>query len=126
MFLIRRYAVDADSAKPLLEWLKPYENFTCRHVGNWRDLEKLKLNKSLIVKSGGRYGQDLVAKKVMLIREELHYFYQVLQMMTEYGIEYENINSSRYAKGLLKHVKTHELDALINKLIHGAYIGSLL
>nr|WP_252728507.1 tRNA isopentenyl-2-thiomethyl-A-37 hydroxylase MiaE [Alteromonas sp. C1M14] len=122
MFLIRRYAVDADSAKALLEWLKPYEDFTYRHIGDWRDLEKLKLNKSMIVKSGGRYEQELVDKMVMLIREELHHFYQVLEVMNEYGIEYENINSSRYAKGLLKHVKTHEPDALIDKLICGAYI----
>ncbi|GLR69474.1 tRNA isopentenyl-2-thiomethyl-A-37 hydroxylase MiaE [Agaribacter marinus] len=122
MFLIRRYAVDADSAKALLEWLKPYEDFTYRHIGNWRDLEKRKLNKSMIVKSGSRYGQDLVDKMVMLIREELHHFYQVLEMMETYGIEYENINSSRYAKGLLRHVKTHEPDALIDKLICGAYI----
>jgi tRNA-(ms[2]io[6]A)-hydroxylase len=59
---------------------------------------------------------------VMLIREELHHFYQVLEVLNEYEIEYENISSSRYAKGLLKHVKTHEPDALIDKLICGAYI----
>lgn len=122
MFLIRRYAVDADSASVLLEWLKPYEDFTYRKIGDWRELEKFKLNKSLIAKSGSRYGQDLVNKMVMLIREELHHFYQVLEIMHEYGIEYENVNSSRYAKGLLKHVKTHEPDALIDKLICGAYI----
>lgn len=122
MFLIRRYAVDTDSAKELLAWLKPYEDFTYRYIGEWRSLEKVKLNKSMIVKLGSRYGQDLVDKMVMLIREELHHFYQVLEVMEEYGIEYENINSSRYAKGLLKHVKTHEPDALIDKLICGAYI----
>ena len=58
----------------------------------------------------------------MLIREELHHFYQVLEVMDEYQIEYENISSSRYAKGMLKHVKTHEPDALIDKLICGAFI----
>ncbi|WP_166423164.1 tRNA isopentenyl-2-thiomethyl-A-37 hydroxylase MiaE [Paraglaciecola sp. 20A4] len=122
MFLIRRYAVDADSAKALLDWLKPYEDFTYRQIGNWRELEKFKLNKSMLVKSGSRYGQELVDKMVMLIREELHHFYQVLEMMNDYGVEYDKIESSRYAKGLLKHVKTHEPDALIDKLICGAYI----
>ncbi len=122
MFLIRRYAVDTDSSAALLEWLKPYEDFTYRKVGDWRNLDKLKLNKSIIAKSGKPYSQDLIDKMVMLIREELHHFYQVLEMMEEYGIEYENINSSRYAKGLLRHVKTHEPDALIDKLICGAYI----
>ena len=47
MFLIRRYAVDADSASALLEWLKPYEDFTYRKIGDWRELEKFKLNKSI-------------------------------------------------------------------------------
>ena len=57
-----------------------------------------------------------------IIREELHHFYQVLEMMNNYGVVYEKIESSRYAKGLLRHVKTHEPDALIDKLICGAYI----
>ena len=28
MFLIRRYAVDVDSATALLDWLKPYEDYS--------------------------------------------------------------------------------------------------
>jgi tRNA-(ms[2]io[6]A)-hydroxylase len=122
MFLIRRYAVDSDSARALLEWLKPYEDFTYRKVGDWRNLDKLKLNKSMIAKSGSPYSQNLINKMVLLIKEELHHFYQVLEIMSDYGIDYDNINSSRYAKGLLRHVKTHEPDALIDKLICGAYI----
>ncbi|GLR69477.1 hypothetical protein GCM10007852_03850 [Agaribacter marinus] len=75
-----------------------------------------------MLKSGKPNSQELIYEMVMLIREELHHFYHVLEMMETYGIEYENINSSRYAKGLLRHVKTHEPDALIDKLICGAYI----
>jgi tRNA-(ms[2]io[6]A)-hydroxylase len=122
MFLIRRYAVDSESAKALLDWLKPYEDFAYRKVGHWKDLEKLKLNKSIIAKTNAPYSQDLINKMVLLIKEELHHFYQVLEIMAEYQIPYENINSSRYAKGLLKHVKTHEPNSLIDKLICGAYI----
>jgi tRNA-(ms[2]io[6]A)-hydroxylase len=122
MFLIRRYAVDATSAKALLEWLAPYEKFTYRQEGNWQDLPKCKLNKSLMAKTNSPYSQDLIDKMVLLIKEELHHFYQVLEMMDIYGIEYKNISSSRYAKGLLTHCKTHEPDALIDKLICGAYI----
>lgn len=122
MFMIRRYAVDSDSAKALLEWLAPYEKFTYRHEGNWQDLSKCKLNKSLMAKSDSPYSQDLIDKMVLLIKEELHHFYQVLETMDAYGIEYQNISSSRYAKGLLSHCKTHEPDALIDKLICGAYI----
>ncbi len=35
---------------------------------------------------------------------------------------YEKITSSRYAKGLLREVTTHEPDTLVDKLICGAYI----
>ena len=122
MFMIRRYAVDSDSAKALLEWLAPYEKFTYRHEGQWQDLAKCKLNKSLMAKSDSVYSQDLIDKMVLLIKEELHHFYQVLEMMEVYGVKYQNISSSRYAKGLLTHCKTHEPDALIDKLICGAYI----
>ena len=122
MFLLRRYAVDEESGKALLEWLKPFEDFTYRKEGDWRALDKLKLKKSMIVKSGGSYSQDLVDKMVMLIREELHHFYQVLELMETYKVPYDTIHSSRYAKGLLRHVKNHEPDALVDKLICGAYI----
>lgn len=123
MFLIRRYAVDADSAKALLAWLAPYEKFIYRKEGDWQSLKShQRLSKSMMAKSGSPYGQDLVDKMVLLIKEELHHFYQVLEIMQTYNIEYENISSSRYAKGLLQHIKTHEPAALIDKLICGALI----
>ena len=123
MFLIRKYAVDKKSGDALLEWLQPFEQFIYKREGNWRDLAaKNKLTKSVIPKSDSPYGQDLIDKMVLLIKEELHHFYQVLEMMDHYGIEYKSITPSRYAKGMLKHVKTHEPDTLIDKLICGAYI----
>ena len=123
MFLIRRYAVDKESGDALLAWLKPFEDFTYRKVGDWKALANHeKLTKSMIPKSGTPYGQDLVDKMVLLIKEELHHFYQVLEIMEGYGITYDTISSSRYARGLLQHVKTHEPAALIDKLICGAFI----
>jgi tRNA-(ms[2]io[6]A)-hydroxylase len=122
MFLIRRYAVDDTSAEALLSWLKPYEDFTYRKQGHWQDLQGFKLNKSMIAKKGSDYSQALIDKMVLLIKEELHHFYQVLEIMNDYKIDYDTIHSSRYAKSLLRHVKTHEPDALIDKLICGAYI----
>ena len=38
------------------------------------------------------------------------------------GIEYHKSTASRYEKGLLREVTTHEPDTLIDKLICGAYI----
>jgi tRNA-(ms[2]io[6]A)-hydroxylase len=123
MFLIRKYAVDKDSGKALLEWLEPFEQLIYKKVGDWQSLPaKNNLSKSLIPKSNAKYGDDLINKMVLLIKEELHHFYQVLQIMDEYGIEYRNITSGRYAKGMLTHVKTHEPETLVDKLICGAYI----
>lgn len=123
MFLIRRYVVDKESSTALLEWLKPYEDFTYRMQGDWRDLAKRnKLSKAMVPVQNAKYGQDLIDKMILLIKEELHHFYQVLEMMQHYQVPYENISSSRYAKGMLRHVKTHEPDALVDKLICGAFI----
>ena len=123
MFLIRKYAVDKDSSDALLEWLKPFEMLIYKREGNWRDLAaKNKLTKSIIPKSNSPYGQDLIDKMVMLIKEELHHFYQVLEIMDEYGVEYKSITPCRYAKGMLRNVKTFEPNALVDKLIVGAYI----
>ncbi|ATD03762.1 tRNA-(ms[2]io[6]A)-hydroxylase [Pseudoalteromonas tetraodonis GFC] len=123
MFLIRKYAVDKDSGDALLEWLKPFESLIYKREGDWRDLsDKNKLSKSMIPKSDTLYGQDLINKMVMLIKEELHHFYQVLEIMDEYGVEYRSITPCRYAKGMLRHVKSYEPDALVDKLIIGAYI----
>ena len=123
MFLIRKYAVDKDSGKALLEWLQPFEQFIYKLEGDWRTLpSKNKLTKSMLPKSNSKYGQDLIDKMVLLIKEELHHFYQVLEIMDEYGIAYKHITPGRYAKGMLSHVKTHEPDTLVDKLICGAYI----
>ncbi|NTS75493.1 tRNA isopentenyl-2-thiomethyl-A-37 hydroxylase MiaE [Catenovulum sp. SM1970] len=123
MWLIRKYAVDKESGDALLAWLAPYEKFIYRKEGNLADLtDKNKLSKNLVPKSTSKYGQDLIDKMVLLIKEELHHFYQVLEIMTDRGIEYDNITAGRYAKGLIKHIKTHEPETLIDKLICGAYI----
>ena len=128
LFLIRRYAIDKSSSEELLAWFKPYEEFIYKKQG---DIESLgnapKLTKSILLKSTANtlqtsFTQDLVDKMILLIKEELHHFYQVLEIMTKRGIEYQNITAGRYAKGLLKHVRTYEPEALIDKLIIGAYI----
>lgn len=122
MYLIRKYAVDGQSGEALLQWLKPYEDFTYRQQGDWRALADIKLKKSMLPKANSQYGQELIDKMVLLIKEELHHFYQVLEMMQLQGIQYQKITSSRYARGLLRHVSTYEPAALIDKLICGAYI----
>ncbi|GLQ71730.1 tRNA-(ms[2]io[6]A)-hydroxylase [Vibrio penaeicida] len=123
MYLIRKYAVDKDSAHTLLDWFKPYEDFAYRKIGTIETLKgKSSISKAIKAKGDSPYSQDLIDKMVLLIKEELHHFYQVLEIMDNRGITYRNESASRYAKGLLSHMKTHEPETLIDKLIIGAYI----
>lgn len=123
MYLIRKYAVDQSSAHNLLDWFKPYEDFAYRKTGNLVTLKgKSNISKAIIAKSNSPYSQDLIDKMVLLIKEELHHFYQVLEIMDGRGIAYEPVQASRYAKSLLAEMATHEPQTLIDKLIIGAYI----
>jgi tRNA-(ms[2]io[6]A)-hydroxylase len=123
MYLIRKYAVDQESTHNLLNWFKPYEDFAYRKSGSLATLKgKSNISKAIMAKSDSPYSQDLIDKMVLLIKEELHHFYQVLEIMDSRGIEYEPVPASRYAKGLISHMVTHEPQTLIDKLIIGAYI----
>lgn len=123
MYLLRRYVADAETSKVLLSWLKPYEDFTYRHEGDWQSLNTKHLSKNVFNVEGlDPFKKDMLDKMVMLIKEELHHFYQVLEIMHELGFEYKSVTSSRYANGLLRHVRTYEPEKLVDKLICGAYI----
>jgi tRNA-(ms[2]io[6]A)-hydroxylase len=123
MFLIRRYAVDKETGKALLAWLQPYQDYVFRQQGGLQQLANISgLSKKIEVRKDSPYAQDLVDKMMLLIKEELHHFYQVVEIIEQRGIKLGFIDSSRYAKGLLSHVTTHEPDTLIDKLICAAYI----
>jgi len=124
MWLIRKYAVDTASGKSLLEWAKPYEDFVygrTRSNGSFHG-KKNGLSAPLVPKPGFEHGQELIDKMVRLIKEEFHHFEQVLEIMEQRNIPYSNLHAGRYAKGLMKAVRTHEPATLIDKLIVGAYI----
>ena len=63
-----------------------------------------------------RYVQfpDLLKKMSSLAREELRHFEQVLELMAEQGVVYEQINSARYAQGLHQHVSKSEPRRLVD------------
>lgn len=123
MFLIRKYALDKESSKVLLAWFEPYEDFLYRKKGDLASLaNKNNLSKALLPKNSSSYSQELIDKMVLLIKEELHHFYQVLEIMVKRNIPFDGITAGRYAKGMMKHVTTYEPNALIDKLIIGAYI----
>ena len=122
MLLIRRYAVDKESGDALMAWLTPYNDYVYRKQGDWKALANNNLSKKIVVKADTPYGQNLIDKMVLLIKEELHHFYQVVEIMQARDITFHFVGSSRYAKELLKHVTTHEPETLIDKLICSAYI----
>ncbi len=123
MYLLRRYVADEETSKVLLGWLKPYEDFTYRHEGDWQSLNTKHLSKNMFDVEGlDSFKKDMLDKMVMLIKEELHHFYQVLEIMHALGFDYKSVTSSRYANGLLRHVRTYEPEKLVDKLICGAYI----
>jgi len=122
-WLIRKYVADKPSGEAILAWLKPYEDFIFREHPDSQFIQAHKsLSKSIIVRNELPWADDLVEKMVLLIKEELHHFYQVWEIMQARGLPYKKITSSRYAKGLLREITTHEPDALVDKLICGAYI----
>ena len=123
MFLIRKYAVDGEAKQTLQHWLRPYEDFAYKRVGDLASLTgKSQVTKQITARADSPYSQSLIDKMVLLIKEELHHFYQVLELMHSRDITYEPVTASRYAKGMFKEVKTFEPDALVDKLIIGAFI----
>ena len=123
LLLVRKYVADESGADALLDWLKPYEQFTFRD-GPEPDFIALhrQIGKSVMPKTDDPWGQALIDSMVLLIKEELHHFWQVREAMLARDIPYVKITASRYAKGMLKEVRTHEPLTLIDKLICGAYI----
>ncbi|MEC4728346.1 tRNA isopentenyl-2-thiomethyl-A-37 hydroxylase MiaE [Shewanella sp. D64] len=127
MFLIRKYAIDKENGLLLLEWAKPYEEFVYRKDRDVdaflaRNSKKNEIAIKLIAKPNFEHAEALINKMVRLIKEEFHHFEQVLEIMQDRGIPYENRRAGRYAKGMMKLVRTHEPAAMIDKLIIGAFI----
>jgi tRNA-(ms[2]io[6]A)-hydroxylase len=65
---------------------------------------------------------ELLQKMSRLAREELRHFEQVTAIMKRRKISYRQVSASRYAAGLMEHVRTSEPDRLVDILIIGAFI----
>ena len=65
---------------------------------------------------------ELLLQLSKLAREELRHFEQVVSILTERKIPYEQISSARYAGELRKNVRTHEPGRLIDILIVSAIV----
>ena len=123
MFLLKRYALTEEGISDISKMIEPYEQFAYTRVGSLTSLKgKNVLSKLIKARPDCAYGQDMIDKMVLLIREELHHFYQVLEIIEENQIQYDPIPASRYAKMMLKKVRTFEPEALVDKLIVCAFI----
>jgi tRNA-(ms[2]io[6]A)-hydroxylase len=127
ILMVRKYAIDKSSSHLLKAWAKPYEDFVYQqdrnaHAFLARDNKKNDMTNELVAKEKLANSADVMSKMVRLIKEEFHHFEQVLQIMTERGIDYSNIRAGGYAKQLIIHVRTHEPLTIIDKLIIGAFI----
>ena len=123
MFLLKRYALTEEGISDISKMIEPYEQFAYTRVGSLSTLKgKNVLSKLIKARADCAYGQDMIDKMVLLIREELHHFYQVLEILEDNQIKYDPIPASRYAKMMLKKVRTFEPEALVDKLIICAFI----
>lgn len=123
VFLLKRYALTEEGCEQLAALVGPYEQFAYKRIGSLDSLKgKNVLSRSMKPRPDCSYGQEMIDKMVLLIREELHHFYQVLEIIEDNRMVYEPIPASRYAREMLRHVRTYEPEALIDKLIIGAFI----
>lgn len=122
VWLVRKYAITEELGPVLLRWMKPYEDFVYRRIPLGPTSAKNDLPSGIKPADDSLFSNQLLSKMILLVKEELHHFEQVLAIMNERNIAYQNISAGRYAKGLMKCVRTYEPAALIDKLIIGAYI----
>lgn len=64
----------------------------------------------------------MLHKLSRLAREELRHFEQVLNIMKKLSMSYEAVPASRYATGMIAAAEKNDPQALVDKLIIGAFI----
>lgn len=96
LLLVRKYVADKSGADALLAWLQPYEAFAFRQ-GPEPDFVALhkQISKSAMPQTDDPWGRQLIDRMVLLIKEELHHFWQVREVMQARNIPYVKITASR-------------------------------
>lgn len=123
MMLLRKYALTPPQAEQLLNIIAPYEAYVYRGSKRPTLQQKNRLFQGMTPGTNQpEFEAMLIDKMLRLIKEELHHFDQVLGYMEQRQLPYQNVSAGRYAKSLLKGVRTFEPAALIDKLIVGAII----
>lgn len=119
--LLRRYALDNEAKEQVLDWLLPYEDRLYRHqVGAFGS--KNKHVPRIRLRGAEPWQERLVDRMVLLMKEELHHFDQVFDILEERSITLFPVSASRYAARMLRDIRGGEKTGLIDKLIIGAII----
>ncbi|MFQ6371484.1 tRNA isopentenyl-2-thiomethyl-A-37 hydroxylase MiaE [Shewanella sp. YIC-542] len=124
--LLSKYAADNEQAVAVVNWGLQY----CQQwlapdvIASEAAASSLGVyaHKALQPRDGFLPAEDLIAKLWRLIKEELHHFEQVLEIMAQRQLTYHHVSAGRYAKSLMGHVTTHEPQTLVDTLIVGALI----
>ncbi|AWL12415.1 tRNA-(ms(2)io(6)A)-hydroxylase [Saliniradius amylolyticus] len=122
VWLMRRYAAGHEAGQQLMQWLKPYEDYVYRQARSDSVFDTPAPAKKNMQREESPLADAIIDKMMLLVKEELHHFQQVVEIMQQRGIRYRNLPAARYARGLMKEVRTHEPAALVDRLICGAYI----
>lgn len=122
LYLLGKHAAEMPVALAVCEWAETQDYLQHIEMTISASEDSEAVCKPLISRADFAQSDDLIAKMVRLIKEELHHFDQVLEIMRVRNIPYSNLPAGRYAKGLLAQVTTHEPQTLIDKLIVGALI----
>lgn len=123
LLMMRKYALSTDGIKQIEDWVKPYESFVYHDKKLMLKRSKQEIfNINPAPKDDDPLTQSIIKKMVALVKEELQHFEQVLQIIESRDLEYVEISASRYAKALIKKVRTYEPAGMVDKLIIGAYI----
>lgn len=123
LLMMRKYALSSAGLRQIEEWVKPYENFVYHNKRLTQEKSKQEIfNINPEPKDDEPLTSSIIKKMVALVKEELQHFEQVLDIIETRQLDYVEISASRYAKALIKKVRTYEPAAMIDKLIIGAYI----
>ncbi|BDY05860.1 tRNA isopentenyl-2-thiomethyl-A-37 hydroxylase MiaE [Ferrimonas sp. YFM] len=124
VWLLRRYALDKGASERLQGWVRPFEDRVYRpQLAQGQQARASEVTPAgLSCRPDAPLAGPLVEKMVRLIKEELHHFEQVRELMLARGVAIEPIRASRYAASLMQLVRKDDPWVLVDRLIIGAYI----
>lgn len=124
VWLLRRYALDKGGSERLQGWVRPFEDRVYRPQQEQGEqaMASEVTPAGLSCRPDAPLAGPLVDKMVRLIKEELHHFEQVRELMLARGVAIEPIRASRYAASLMQLVRKGDPWVLVDRLIIGAYI----